>query len=437
MGLLDGLSFNSQGGGGLLDFLRNNAMNQQFGSGLLSDQAQYGQPMQAMAQMQPGTPQQAPPMPQMAAPPMQAPQAPAPQMQPQEASSGGLGAGLNGFLGNLQGGPIAALIGGIGSAAGLQDPALQTARQQANVTAQFLRSHGVPDADIAAAVGNGRVPGNPDILKVLMANNVKDKQDYRPATPEERKAAGIPDGQPLYIETNTNKPTFGPSQTNVNVSTEKTGQAELVTKGVQSYVDAQNAGRDAQKRIAQYDTMEKAAQGFAPGATAEMRLTAKRYLKDAGLIKGEDVPDGEVMQMISRQLGIHAQPKGQGAVSNYERELFAKSLPNMTQSPEGLKQAIEISRNLEKFDQRVAEIYRDSAKTNKGIPNYLDVQEKIAALGSPLTDGQMAAMSGGAAAPSGSKPSSAPSAPKPGAIQDGWRFKGGNPADKNNWEQIS
>jgi hypothetical protein len=53
MGLLDGL-LGSSGGGGLLDFLRANAMNQQFSSGLPSDQAQYGQPqMQATAPMQP------------------------------------------------------------------------------------------------------------------------------------------------------------------------------------------------------------------------------------------------------------------------------------------------------------------------------------------------------------------------------------------------
>lgn len=44
MGLLDGLLGNS--GGGLLDFLRQNAMNQQFAGGLQSDQAQYA-PMQA------------------------------------------------------------------------------------------------------------------------------------------------------------------------------------------------------------------------------------------------------------------------------------------------------------------------------------------------------------------------------------------------------
>lgn len=413
MGLLDGL-FSSGSSGGLLDFLRNNAMNQQMPGVMTPDQAQYA-PQQMGTYPQMASMAQAP-VQQSAAPQAVAPQSgyqPAP-MAPQD-STGGLGAGLSGFLGNLHTGPLGAIIGGIGSAAGLQDPKTAAIRQQGNLTANFLRSHGVPEADIAAAVGTGRVPGNPEVLKTLLAANLK-REEYRAATPAERAAAGITgdNNTPLFINTSTGEPKFGPPQTNVNVSTEKTGQAELATKGVQAYVDAQAAGRDAQKRVAMYDAFEKAAQGFTPGATAEMRLTAKRYLKDAGLIKGEDVPDGEVMQMISRQLGIHAQPKGQGAVSNYERELFAKSLPNMTQSPEGLKQAIDISRRLEQFDQRVAEIYRESARTNKGLPNYLEVQDKIAALGSPLSDNQIAAISGGSA-------SSAPAAPQPSpATGGGW-----------------
>ena len=194
--------------------------------------------------------------------------------------------------------------------------------------------------------------------------------------------------------------------TSVNVSTEKTGQAELAKQAVDAHVSAQNAARESQKRLGLYDTFEKAAQGFTPGATAETRLLAKWYLKDAGLIKGDDVPDGEVLQMISRALAVHAQPKGQGAVSNFERELFAKSLPNMTQSPDGLRQAIGIQRKLEQFDMSVATIYRDSARANKGLPDYLDVQDKIAALGSPLGDAEMAAMQ-----PGGVPPGGAPAAP--------------------------
>lgn len=398
MGLLDSLFAQSGQGGGLLDFLRNNAMNQQMAGGLQSDQAQYGAPMQTQAPspiMQPQggalPPNAQPTQGQM---PVQAPQAPMPTQAGPDLGDRFM-AGLR-TMGNPGG-----LINKTADAVS----AFQTGQvanplvQQANLTAAYLRKVGVPEEAISAAVGNGRAPGNPEILKTLLATNVK-REEYRPATLEERKAGGLTgdNNTPMFINKETGEPKFGPAQTNVNVSTEKTGQAELAKTGVESYVAAQNAGRDAQKRVALYDQMEKAAQGFMPGASAEMRLTAKRYLKDAGLIKGEDVPDGEIMQMISRQLGIHAQPKGQGAVSNYERELFAKSLPNMTQSPDGLKMAIDISRKLEQHDQKVAEIYRESAKANKGMPNYLDVQEKIAALGSPLSDAQMGAINGGPSA---------------------------------------
>jgi hypothetical protein len=38
--------------------------------------------------------------------------------------------------------------------------------------------------------------------------------------------------------------------------------------------------------------------------------------------------------------------------------------------------------------------------------------------------------------PSGAGRSAQPAGPEPGTVQDGYRFKGGNPADANNWEKI-
>jgi hypothetical protein len=450
-GLLD--IFN---GGGLLDFLRANgaaAIANNPGA-MASDTANYGGPAPMSLAPPAAMPQPIaapPPMPSRApvsmagpAPAMPSPAPPAAEPEPQPLihapSMDRLSLGAKGFLGNMGAGPIGALIGGIGAAITGQPTDAGTIAQAAKVQQQRalisgLRSRGVSNADITAALAN------PEYMKKVLDNNVKDQDEFRPATPQERAAAGMTgdNNTPMFINTRTNEPKFGPAQTNVNVSTEKTGQAELATKGVQAFVDAQSAAREAQKRIGMYDAFDKAAQGFAPGATAEVRLGAKRYLKDLGLIRGEDVPDGEVMQMISRELGIHAQPKGQGAVSNYERELFAKSLPNMTQSPEGLRMAIDISRRLEQFDQKVAQIYRDSARDpgNKGLPNYLDVQEKIAALGSPLTESQIMTLGGGTVPAAAAAKSAAPPAPTPGMIQNGYRFKGGNPADKNNWEQVS
>jgi hypothetical protein len=306
------------------------------------------------------------------------------------------------------GGPLPALANGITSLITGQrsDPegmALQKTQQNQMALIQGLQSRGVSSADIMAGLAN------PEYLKKVLDNNVKEQDQFRPATPQERFKAGITgdNNTPLYINKSTGEPKFGPPQTNVNVSTEKTGQAELAKTSVEEYKTAQQAAKESQKRLGMYDAFEKAAQGFTPGATAEMRLTAKRYLKDAGLIKGEDVPDGEIQQMIGRQLAIHAQPKGQGAVSNYERQLYASALPSMIQSPEGLKQAIAINRKLEQFDQKVAEVWRNSARENRGIPNYLDVQDKIAALGSPLGDADMATIQPSATpAASGAAPAS-------------------------------
>ncbi len=224
-----------------------------------------------------------------------------------------------------------------------------------------------------------------DMASQLLQQYQKPREQYRPPTPEEERR-GI-----IGVDMATGKPQ--PGSMNVNVSTEKKGQEHLAIKAIDAYTEAQQASRESQKRIAMYDRLEEAAKGFRPGATAEMRLTAQRYLKDLGITAGENVPEGEVMKMISSQLAIHAQPKGQGAVSNYEREMYAKSIPNMTQSPEGLRTAVGINRSLEKFDMEVARIYRDSARKNGGTPVYLEVQDKIAELGSPLTESQSAAIS--------------------------------------------
>jgi hypothetical protein len=91
-------------------------------------------------------------------------------------------------------------------------------------------------------------------------------------------------------------------------------------------------------------------------------------------------------------LQITAQPKGQGQVSNFERELFAQAVPNMTNSPEGLMQAIAIGKRLDDYDRQVAQIHRDVAKENKGLPNYIEAQQRIATLGPPLSSGELGAL---------------------------------------------
>jgi hypothetical protein len=129
----------------LLDFLRNSQMQQE------QYQPSAGFPGQAspmnvggyqMPRMGEAAQFTSPPTDPAALPPNAQPtQGQMPMQAPQEPQ-GGLGAGLSGFVNNLHNGPLGAIIGGIGSAAGMQS----TGQKQANQTAQFLVSKGLDPA---------------------------------------------------------------------------------------------------------------------------------------------------------------------------------------------------------------------------------------------------------------------------------------------------
>ncbi|WP_340672570.1 hypothetical protein [Bradyrhizobium ottawaense] len=178
VGLLDGINFGNGNISGLLDFLKNNALNQQMGSPLLpSDVAQYGSPpmnanasapMPIVPANQPNAIDSAPwPQGPVGAPRDAMAQAPIPQNPPPVIMAGpppaaapsGLGlldrvnAGLQ-SLGN-GGSIIGALTGNF------TDPVTKT-NQALNVTQQALVARGVdPQVAQAAAL-------NPELMKTLV-----------------------------------------------------------------------------------------------------------------------------------------------------------------------------------------------------------------------------------------------------------------------------
>ncbi len=194
------------------------------------------------------------------------------------------------------------------------------------------------------------------------------------------------------------KPTFTPGEAKADEG--------IATAGIKALEDTHQAELSANKRTQLYGQMAEAMQGFKPGATADMKLRAGRVWKDLTGVDLTGVPAAEVFQQAGRQIQIAAAPKGQGSVSNYEREIFAEAIPKMTTSPEGLEQALAIGKRLDDYDRQVAQIHREVAKQNGGRPNYLEAQQRIAALGPPLSAAETAALERlkgekGAAAPAG------------------------------------
>lgn len=150
MGIFDGYQFAPQGysgqGGGLLDVLR------------MMQSVPTTQP-QGFPQQQDALPPQAQPV-QGAAPP----QMQRPQMMPLEPGIGDhFNAGIKSFLGNLHGGPIAAIAGGLGGlvTGDRNDPYGEVIKVQ-NQTVRALISRGVnPQEAVLAA-------SNPDMMKALL-----------------------------------------------------------------------------------------------------------------------------------------------------------------------------------------------------------------------------------------------------------------------------
>jgi hypothetical protein len=372
MGLLDSLFNQSPQGGGLLDFLRNNAMNQQFGSGLQSDQAQYGAPMGAMAQMQPMAQPNIQPQPAMPQAPAMQPAQPMPQQQPmpQEAAPGGFGAGVNGFISNLHTGPIGAIVGGIGSAAGLTDGKTAVARQQANQTAAYLRKAGVPEEAISAAVGNGRVPGNPEVLKTILAKYANQER-VRPATPEERKQYGAPENLPMSIDTATGKPSYGPANTSIsNVINGEKEQDKVIGKGYgERFNEIQKAGMTAPVAIGTLNLMEKLISdpSFYSGSGGETATALKRLAVSAGIAGAETATPNELFQKMSQKSVLDAAGGSLGTgFSNADREYLNGTVANISNTPEGNKRIIEVGRQVQQRNLEIAKQAREYARAHNG-----------------------------------------------------------------------
>lgn len=166
-GLLDFLS-GGPSSGGLLDFLRNNALNQTFPSGLPSDQAQYGAAPQNIA---PSATQANAAMSPVPSQPPAIVSAQMPTPNPSSASNiPGLGGGFLTGYENFHhgGGLIGSLIAGMtGQRNDPQGIALQQQAQTSNLTARALMAKGIDQQTALAAVQ----PGNGDLLKQLISQS--------------------------------------------------------------------------------------------------------------------------------------------------------------------------------------------------------------------------------------------------------------------------
>lgn len=536
MGLLDALVPYSDGGG-LLDFLKRNAMSQSFPSGLPSDQAQYDAP-QMPAAYAPGQVQAAP-----LAPPMQAPQmapqgmpqpqmssaapgpgpampAPAPVQAPQMPAGGNawsnfFNRGADALSSLSQGGSL------LGAVRGQYDDPLSQQTRISNQTARALIAKGVPQDVAIAAVQ----PGNTELLKTLIDRSfgapkpptvIGEGHIWNPQTNKVEQAYEPSDKIPSgFRKTDTGmEPTPGgpadPAYMRLVEAQKKDPNAVHVLgkggelykvdeKGVPTVVhkndegaDAslddptatmmakqylagdrsvmQNLGRGAQGSAnivklrgaikAEADKQGLDGEGIAQrmidyvGDTSRERTAATQEGRMApagieahgaiqlGRIASDAVPRGNWVP-INKAIQAYQEgtsdpqlrafgsanttiintyarainPNGVGTVADKEH---ARQMLSTADGPAAYKAVLDqLEKEIEMAHQSPSQARAGFRQEREGRLSGNPVSPTLPNLtGTPTQK-------------------SAPTPPKPGEEQGGYRFKGGNPADKSNWEKVS
>ncbi len=238
--------------------------------------------------------------------------------------------------------------------------------------------------------------------------------DQKPTTlMQNLEAAGIQPGTPEYRDAILAGTKGG---VNVNVGGDGEGKKfyeKLDEEGAKMFGTLLNDGTNARSTIMRIDRLDQLLQMVPTGAMANFKQIAANY----GLKLGDDVDNIQAAQALINQIVPQQRPAGSGPMSDADLELFKQSVPRIINAPGGNQIIIDTMRGIAQYTAAQGDIATQVA--NREI-TPAEGRKLLSQLPNPLaknpTDG------GG-------------DTPEPGAVVDGYRFKGGNPADPNNWER--
>jgi hypothetical protein len=289
-------------------------------------------------------------------------------------------------------------------------------------------------------------PRKAKIIQLLSGNRAEQKmgraladnyvaQQFKPETTDEIKEYNLAKKQGFsgsFFDFKVGLKKAG--ATNVTTNVEKGEDAFAKAAGsaqAKRFDELAGEGQKAKQMVADIDTLNELGKNIGTGKGAEILAKIGPWADSIGVpVKG--LSDIQAFEAIVNRVAPSLRVPGSGAQSDYELKNFLKSLPALGNTPEGNAIATSTMKGLQENKIRAAEI---GSRALNGEITRPEAEKLLRSLPDPMDSyrAYTKANKQGATAPA----KAAPIMPQPGEIRDGYRFKGGDPADPKSWEQAT
>lgn len=295
------------------------------------------------------------------------------------------------------------------------------------------------------AVANPRLPAaQKDVAKILLQRELDNSKLPDPVKQYLFAKGQGYDGSFVDYQTQIRKA----GATNVNVGdNSKKFDDELDKKTADrfgKYIDNADAAR---RKLVDIDTMREISTRLgSQGAAAGIKEAVGPYAEALG-VNLDGLSDIQAYGQIIQRLAPQQRAPGSGSTSDIEFKGFLKSLPGLSQNPAAREVGLNTMEALARDEMARGEI---ATKVSTKELSRVEAEKALRALPDPMkgfvewrkANPQLYSQAlKSPAAPASSKPQSpqqkpVAAPPQAGAIEDGYRFKGGDPSKQENWEPV-
>ncbi len=224
----------------------------------------------------------------------------------------------------------------------------------------------------------------------------------------------------------------------VSVNTERTFTGQLAERGANRVDEMRGQASTAADGIRTADRIATLLDsGVITGTAAETRLGIERALRTAGIIDGRRVANTEQLVAELARTTLPMAESLRGPTSDRDIAFLRDAVAGRIEvTAETIRRMAGLSREygeraITNYNSVVTPLGADSSipPAMRQLYSPMSAPDRPAP---PAPNGAPSAPIGG----SGLTASPPPAAPSPGAVEGGYRFRGGNPADPSAWERV-